>query len=254
MNFSAISLLFWLLLIPSFPVVANDNEVMTIVRGDEDYPPKEMETNSQLQGIHIDLTYAVAQNLNIGVRYISVPWKRALKMMQQGEADAISYISKTPEREQFAIFLDGNILSTVDFVFLILKENKNHLPYFGDVKVFLKDRMFLIQSGYSYGGKFQGTYFQKKEVKTLHQMVAMLERKRVDVIATTLSEFSSLYGETEVSNNIEILDPPIHSNPAYLAFSKVKGHHLLANRFSSEFKRLKKTPEYSAILRKYRDE
>ena len=121
MIFKALILSIYLLASSSFIAVALAEDTIVVVRGDENYPPNEMLINDKLVGIHIDLTREVAASMNLNINYISVPWKRAVRLVQKGSVDAISYLDKTPEREEFAIFNDGNIISSYNFVFIILK-------------------------------------------------------------------------------------------------------------------------------------
>ena len=71
-------------------------QTLKIVRGNGTYPPNEMIVDNQLTGLHIDLVKEVAVSLGYQVNFESVPWKRALSLIEKGTADAITYISKNP--------------------------------------------------------------------------------------------------------------------------------------------------------------
>ena len=102
-------------------------EEMIVVRGDEDYPPMEMVVNGMLTGFHVDIVNEVSKAMGVTVQWKSVPWKRALSMIEKGKADGITYISRNTKREKFAIFLDGNVLSSSTVIFLSLKRIKTSI-------------------------------------------------------------------------------------------------------------------------------
>ncbi len=79
--------------------------------GDGFYPPYDMVIDNTLTGFHIDLINAVADQLQITITFETYPWKRAVEMLKNGKVDAVTYMSKTAEREQFGYFFDGNVLS-----------------------------------------------------------------------------------------------------------------------------------------------
>lgn len=64
-----------------------------------------MVEREQVRGVHIDLVQAADDKLGVSVVFRSYPWKRAMIMLQRGEADANTYMGKTPEREQYGVFV-----------------------------------------------------------------------------------------------------------------------------------------------------
>ena len=91
-------------------LVAQPVETLTIVRGDGFWPPYEWTESSELKGFHIDLVKAVANQLQWNVQIESYPWKRAIKMIKDGNVDAITFITRTEEREKYLYYLKGNQL------------------------------------------------------------------------------------------------------------------------------------------------
>ena len=57
-------------------------EKLSIVRGDGDYPPYEMILDGKLKGVHVDLVKRVAAKLDFKVEFESVPWSRAVAMIE----------------------------------------------------------------------------------------------------------------------------------------------------------------------------
>jgi polar amino acid transport system substrate-binding protein len=111
-----------LLLISIFPTfmtnISNASE-LTILRRNEDYPPDEMHIDGKLTGFHIELIQNAAKSIPLTVKFESVPWKRAIQMLKFGKADALSYVSRNSSRENYAIFIDHNILTESYYHFIM---------------------------------------------------------------------------------------------------------------------------------------
>ena len=95
---------------------------LLIVHADGVFPPNEMMEGARVRGVHIDLIQAAADKVGVSVVFRTYPWKRAMIMLQRGEADAITYMGRTPAREQYGVFVEGNLLSRTHHGFLALKD------------------------------------------------------------------------------------------------------------------------------------
>lgn len=162
---------------------ADSSNEITVVKGNGNYPPFEMTTpDGKVTGIHIDMVNAVAETLKIGINYRSVPWKRALHMMAKGYADAIIHVGKNEEREKFAWFFHGNVISTVDNAFFVLRSRRGEFQYSGDFRQLQRYTIGMIR-GYSYGEAFnQASRLQKDEgANNEQQLLAKLIYRRFDI-------------------------------------------------------------------------
>ena len=243
--------LFWISLGLLNDVLAKDQIV--IVRGNEDYPPNEMMIDNQLRGIHIDITREAANILGFDIRYQSYPWKRALVQMKTGNGDAISFISRNAEREEYLIYKEGNILSTVEFVFVLLKKNAERIKYDGDIESFLARDTLVVQRGYYYGKTIAQDKIIKHEIGTMDQMMHLLLSERHFDAIVNIHEFNAKYKGTPFAEKISPIYPSILRKDAYIAFSKLKQHNDLATRFADAITRVKNSPKYQKILNRYQD-
>ncbi len=226
-------------------------EGLIIVRVDANYAPYEMVSNGKLTGLHIDLVNTAANRLGIKIIYKSVPWKRAQKMVKTGDADAITYIGYTPAREKFLYFNDGNVLSSSNYGFIILKKRVGEISYNGDLRE-LKSYRIGVQRGYSYGYNFDKAKFLKLHtVKTVIQLVKLLEIGRVDLAVVDEPEYL-LNRHKDNWSKISFLKPVITKQNFYIAFSKAKKLKMLTDQFAKKLNDLKQTKEYKRILTKYR--
>ncbi len=224
-------------------------EELLVVRVAANYPPYEMTVDGKLTGLHIDLVYAIAKRLDLKVKFRSVPWKRAIAMIENGKADAITYVGKTDEREGFIYYDDGNILSTSNYGFITLKSRSNEIQFNGDLRSMNKYKIG-VQRGYSYGNDFdQATYLKKHVVNKMNQLITLMKIGRVDL--AVLDEPEYLQNRNKWSN-FTFLKPVITNRNFYIGFSKAKKHEKLTKKFAKEMKMLKQLKEYQEILTKYK--
>jgi len=245
--------LFLLLQLFEQPLMAADNATLLIVRGNGDYSPHEMiGPDNKLTGIHIELVRAVAKLQNISVEIRSVPWSRAVHLLQMGEADAITYIGKTAAREKFAIFYEGNVLSTAHNGFFVLKEKSNVFKYTGDLKQF-SGYIIGTLNGYSYGNLFDSADYLTKDsgANTENTLLDKLVRGRFLVAITNVDRMSYIASKKNIGDKIVFLRPFMPGVKQYIAFSKKRQHQKIAREFATALTNFKKTQEYRQILVKY---
>lgn len=222
------------------------NEIL-VARGSEDYPPNEMHVNGKLTGLHVELIEAVAAKIGHKIVWTGLPWPRAQRCAEFGECDAISYISPSPEREQWGLFLPTNVLSQVEMRFMIHKDNADKILFSGNAQEFLKGKTFCTILGYNYGPDVAKA--QKYEVKDLATMVAMMLNKRYDIAVMNADDFVGLKSR----DDLILLDPPFWVSKAYLAFSrKATNSAELSATFQASYAEFKKTKDYVAIVNRYK--
>ena len=234
-------------------LMAASNTTLLIVRGNGDYSPHEMiGSDNKLTGVHIDIVLAVARLQNISVQIKSVPWSRAVHMLKVGEADAITYIGKTVAREQFAIFDEGNVLSTARNGFLVLKENLSEIKYSGDLKQ-LNGYTIGTLNGYSYGDLFDSADYLTKDsgANNENTLLEKLIRGRFLIAITNVDRMSYIASKKSTGSKIVFLRPFMPGIKQYIAFSKKRRHQKIAAEFAATLTKFKKTLEYRQLLAKY---
>jgi len=68
-------------------------------------------------GFHGELIRAVAQRIGCGVTFIELPWTRALAYVRSGDIDVLGNATRTPEREEFAVFVRSPVRSSTRLFF-----------------------------------------------------------------------------------------------------------------------------------------
>ncbi|MEH6447426.1 MAG: transporter substrate-binding domain-containing protein [Oleispira sp.] len=242
-----------LLLISIFPTfmtnISNASE-LTILRGNEDYPPDEMHIDGKLTGFHIELIQNAAKSIPLTVKFESVPWKRAIQMLKFGKADALSYVSRNSSRENYAIFLNDNILTESHYHFIINSQRKEKISYQGKLKDLSPYRIG-VQRGYAYTEEFnQASFIHKTIFNSVIQMTSLIRSNRIDLAILTKAEYIAQKDDI-IFNQIEILSPAAFSNISYLAFSKIKNINKTAELFAKAMKDYKASDNYKTLKNKY---
>jgi len=227
------------------------SQKLIVVRSDASYPPYEVMTEKgELSGVHIEMVQQVAKSLDLDVEFQSLPWKRALYLIKQGKADAITYIGKSPEREKFALFRPGNVLSNTTNGLFIRESDKNSIHYSGDFAS-LKPYKIGFISGFSYGEKFDAVRWPNIN-DTAHDEVVLLKQlfmKRFTVGIGEINRMKYFARQEKFSEQLYFLQPHLSPIPQYIAFSN--NNRALADRFEAAMKVFKQSAEYQMLLERY---
>lgn len=236
-----------------FGAVALAQAEITVVRGDEPYPPFEMVVDGRLTGLHIELVEAAAQKIGASVKWENLPWKRALQMIETGQADAVTYITRTPEREAWAVFLAGNVLSSSEVRFIALKEQSGRIKFDGNLPRFLAQHRPIVVRGFMYGSA-ELDALKKLEGNNMQDLVRMLKAGHADLAVVNWGDFVGAFkGKPELAL-VASLKPPILTIQNYIAFSRSKKSDDLARRFAAALSDYKNSEEYAALVRRYQIE
>jgi len=245
----------WLpLFLLSVPVAAEPVAIKTllIVRAEGFFPPHEMLKNGQLTGVNIDLIEATAASMHINVVVETYPWVRAIEMLKKGQADAITFMSKTPEREGFAYFEEGNRLALVQNGFFTLKQTAPTILYSGDMRQLQPYTIGFIRGRRSFPDFDQATFLTKNEsAKDEEQLLNMLMFKRFEVGMAPIARVKYIAMQKKIDEQLVYLQPLGPALPTYLAFAKAKGHGPLAKEFAHAMGVIKKSTQFQDILKKY---
>ena len=238
-----------------FCLTLHAEETITIVRGNGNYFPLEYVENGKLTGIHIELIQTVADELGLTVKFESLPWTRALLYFKRGKFDAMSHVSLTEDRETFAHFLPGNIISSVKTYPIILSGRKNEIAFDGNLTSLAPYRI-AVGKDYKYGNPFDSASFLlKHEIPSPSQSVLtnLLNLERVDVIIGSKRNLLQVHTESEIDKLYHIFEQPVASDNSYLVFSKVKNNLAIAQKFAVAINNYRSSQAYNELLKKYKN-
>ena len=153
----------------SYTVAVNDAPPYRII--------ERSEAGVRYSGIYIDFMKEVAARIGLPIDFKDVPFKRALVMMERGDADFMLGPNRRPEREAYMVYLDVD-LARADKVFYVKKDAPNIAGY-GD----LVGKQIAVLSGSTYFDRFdEDATLRKVEFGNYVTALRVVQGGRVDAV------------------------------------------------------------------------
>lgn len=228
-------------------------EAVTIAHADGNYFPVEYVRQGEFTGIHPQILRAVAKDLNITIRFVSMPWKRAIHWLKAGKIDALTHIAYTEQRSAFAEFHPGNIISSSGTWAIVLASRRGEFDFDGTLQS-LRKSVFAVGSGYRYGEPFDSAGFIQRfnvEKPTPAILTELLLRRRVDIILHSRRGLRQVFSDKHIGENYHIFEQQVATNNNYIAFSKAANHQALAMRFADAISQYKTTAPWRQLMDYY---
>ncbi len=169
-----------------FCLESNSSHGQELIFASAHFPPWVVVDEEEVGGVDVEIIKEVAQRLGIKLVILDCPWKRCLRMMQDGQIDIMSSLFKRPDREQFMHFIEPPYLEESTTVFYVTKGNQHILNKYSD----LYKLEVGITRGVSYFPKFDNdTQIKKTELVKAPQLLNMLVEKRIDTVPAEESYF-----------------------------------------------------------------
>lgn len=211
--------------------------------------PISYEKDGKITGIGTELVTEAFARLGQPIEIQIFPGARALNMLQEGEADALFALAKTPEREGFAVYPTEPI---VDQAVSLFVRQDSTIVFNGDVKTLSPYRIGIIQGGRfspEFEAAMKNNLFPKLEqVAEYRQNILKLVDQRIDILIG--ADLSVRFAAKELGHQdaIKELQPPLTaSSPAYLAFSKKGKAAALVTKFDDVLKAMRQDGTYDRI-------
>ena len=187
-------------------------------------PPYRIIDPPYYTGYYIDLFKLAASRAELEISFISVPLKRAFQMLENGEADLILGPNKTPEREEFLIFLTQVPFPAEDKVFIVAHpelviRNLTNLQH---------KRIDTLAGAVYHPDIDRSSQLNKHELKSYEQGLQRLMRDRSDVVIMPEAQADWLIHSLQ----LPLIKSPFHlrGSPSYMAWSRVTYNAELAQR------------------------
>jgi polar amino acid transport system substrate-binding protein len=132
-------------------------------------------------GIDVDIVQELARRMALDVRFVSCPWVRCLRLLQDGKVDLLSSAYKKPEREVFLDYLENPYLDSLKIAFYYKNDKKYSIEKYEDLYEF---KNIGVLRNASYFDRFdKDDRLSKFEVTTQDRLFPMLMHERLDLIA-----------------------------------------------------------------------
>ncbi len=209
----------------------------------------EQKPNGEIYGLGADIARKVVQRLGHNLTITMYPFKRALRMIERGEADVFIGPYKSAERETFmsyntyAFYQDPMVFyGKADLSFI-----------WGGEFSSLEGKRIGLTRGWSYGTKFD-QYKKNLQTDTADTVKANFQKllvDRIDLFATHPRNASKLIDELHIKEKVKMLLPPIIVNKGYYGFSKKRNLEKFLIQFDLEFKKMIESGEILQLNQKY---
>ncbi|WP_194710101.1 substrate-binding periplasmic protein [Pseudoalteromonas sp. S16_S37] len=244
-----------LLLIVSNLANATLNNCELIVRF-ENYSAQSLQDEQmRWHGLDVDFAKALLDEAGCSYRFVSIPWGRALKMLELGEIDLMLSVSKTAQRMRFAYFIGPQREENIVFATNATR------PFFIESleALFSLPKPVAIQRGAYYGEAFEAR--MKKEIDSEEKFIYVPDNQlklnllRHGRISGFLEEkYNIVYQRQYNPDFIEIEIAPfiVNVEPVYIALSKQSVSRPIIDKLLIAFERLNDAGKFEQILKKYK--
>ncbi len=247
--------------------IVNAEKRKLIVVGEE-FAPFEFIQNGKVVGIDIDITSTIFKKMNVPVEFKIIPWKRAWKNIETGDADAVLTTSRKEKRKPFLWYPEEDMWRS-EFVFFVKKDRM--LSDFKGYQTAIDKKLKVgIIKGNSYHPSFWEAFPYKSGATTFQgdladeQLNAQLDgarnfemnirklvKRRFDIMPSDKivgSYSAKMYG---FGKEITYYNISLYSKGYPMPFAKKSSYPNLKEisvQFEKELKLLKKNGEYQQII------
>lgn len=173
-----------LLLLPGLLLAAPAEQTLSMAFN-ETVPWKFHDKNGEPQGIDLEIVQQLCQRLSLRLVIKPAPLARAIDMMKNGQVDIMTFLLKTPEREQFITFIEPPYQRSSDKVFYLRQDARFSLQRYED----LATLQIGIKRGANYQPQFDADpHLHKQAVTDTEQNFRKLLLGRLDTVLVTESE------------------------------------------------------------------
>ena len=252
----------WALIFPRFCVATT----LLIAYEEKDNPPFYYLSGSGLNGsIHKpgvtpEVLNLIAKRLGFDIQYIRYPWARGLMKIELNEIDALFHASFKEERLLNGVYpMKGGKPDPNRMVMMqsynLYKHKDSSLSWDGEKIEHLSGSIGALLN-YAIVGDLKKLGVNVEEASYLLSLLKRVENRRLAGLASLGNMTDVLISKhASVLKNVVKLSPPLKVKPYYLMFSHgfVEENTSLANAIWHEIEVMKKSGEYNAILKSYRD-
>lgn len=223
----------------------------------ENPPLAYTDEDGEITGILVEGIREAVRRTGHEVEFRINPWKRVLKEVAEGNADAAFNAGKTEERQTWGAFHDSLLIDETYVFFarepMALSRELEEAP---DLRVG-------IQLGYYYGERFdrllQNPPFRSLEVaQTIPRSLRLLKANRTDVFIGDLLPTMYYLKELGLEDDIHIVQEKesglplvVSTSPTYVAFSRRRVDPAYVQAFDEALESMKADATFDAILDSY---
>lgn len=219
-------------------------------------PFEYVDEHGKLTGFHIETIRLVAERLGWDVRFRQVAWPHALSMLQSGQVDALSFVSRSPEREAYAAFRPDNMLHIQRVGIYIKRDRAADISAMG-TEAFMRRWKVGVARGYHYNDEIDSLLQNGVPADTrADSQSALLYRLLAGQVDAAILVGSALnQGRRKMPDLdqriLRVDTGTLAGNPVYVAFSRKRQGDARAAQFAQAFTAWRGLPEYHWLAQRY---
>ena len=239
----------------SSAVLAKSQECEIIVRFENYSAQSQLDADMRWYGLDVDFAKLLLDEAQCRYRFISLPWGRALKMLEEGDIDLMLSVSKTAQRMRFAYFIGPQRQENIVFA-----THAEHPFYVNSIEgLFSLTKPVAIQRGAYYGPDFEAR--MKLETDSEEKFIYVPDNQlklnllRHGRISGFLEEKYNIIYQTEHNPDFVAIDMApliVNTEPVYFALSKQSVDKPTIAKLTQAYERLKRKGKFEEILKKYK--
>ncbi len=221
-------------------------------------PPLAYEQDGKVVGAMTDVVREGLRRMGLEADITITPWRRALHMTQEGEADAIFQAGKNADRQQWFHYPEEPLYAVK---IIAVKRTNESILFLPDRYDYTQYTLGMVR-GYYFGPHLESflkkARFKKKELVSSPRFnFTKLAQGRIDMLITNIDTAQQIISEPDFRHSLEIITGPkevpiaLDEPKAYLAFSKKNMTKKIADKFSNTLKAMKRDGTYDRILSTY---
>lgn len=226
------------------------------VRWNDDPPYSMRQAGGKLVGLNVDLVEQTLARLGCEVRWVELPWARALVELEAGRLDLLPGGLRRPEREAFAFFVARHSLSSNRL--FVRQSDRARVGAATKLAEVMRPGLRLgVQIGVVYGPEyaelmtqpdFRSALTQGTSRRSLWQMLAL---GRVDGVLASEASARWELAQLGWQDSIVATDVALSNEPAYFLISKRSRDAAWAQRYQAASDAMEADGSTARTVRKY---
>ncbi len=197
----------------------------------EYWPPMEFEEDGVTKGAHVDIVDLVMKRIGVDYKIKFVPWSRALKMVEEGDADALLSAAYTEERDEWAYYTEDQklaknkllpkaYLDAMDMVFFIRKVNEGTIVFESFKQIAEDGYRVGLDANYAYADDILQANWNTKYFHTIPDNIQALNEGKTDMYLQDKIAALQMVKELGLEDKITYIENPVMTFVYYLPFSE----------------------------------
>lgn len=224
------------------------NTSLTLVV-DESPPYSFLDADGNIEGLSVELVQMLASELSVPLETILCPWARCVQLVEQGTADVIVGLSKTPQREKKMHFITPAFFTgRQEFGFYTLSKDIS-INQYSDIKPLI---IGVLRGSMHYPKFDKDQSLQKIQTTDIKSLINMLLAGHIDTfihLKTTLPPYLQQYDQKNQIHQASFGHTVVLKG--YVVLSKQSAWFKHKGKFTQEMEKLLENNQINSLFEKY---